>query len=74
MIDWAVNAYAKEFIFNLKLPMKGRYQQVNDDLQTMKDAFSHYNVKYELFAKHLYYDREEVTVHARLLSPPPTEL
>jgi 23S rRNA (cytidine2498-2'-O)-methyltransferase len=40
----------------------------------MKDAFSHYNVKYELFAKHLYYDREEVTVHARLLSPPPTEL
>tara|TARA_R110000751_G_scaffold94667_3_gene184776 strand:+ start:818 stop:1903 length:1086 start_codon:yes stop_codon:yes gene_type:complete len=74
MSEWLLKGQCQEAIFNLKLPMKGRYQQVNDDLQTMKDAFSHYNVKYELFAKHLYYDREEVTVHARLLSPPPTEL
>ena len=54
-------------MFNLKLQMKGRYQQVAGDLQTMKDAFSEHNVKYELYAKHLYYDREEVTVHARLI-------
>jgi 23S rRNA (cytidine2498-2'-O)-methyltransferase len=58
-------------MFNLKLPMKGRYQQVSDDLQSIKDAFSEHNVKYELYAKHLYFDREEVTVHARLLSPAP---
>jgi 23S rRNA (cytidine2498-2'-O)-methyltransferase len=74
MAKWLVNGYCKEAMFNLKLPMKGRYQQVNDDLQIMKDMFNEYNVKYELFAKHLYYDREEVTVHARLLSPlPPKE-
>jgi len=58
-------------MFNLKLPMKGRYQQVTNDLQSIKDAFALHNLRYELYAKHLYYDREEVTVHARLLSPAP---
>lgn len=71
MSEWLLNGYCKEAIFNLKLPMKGRYQQVTDDLQSMKDAFSEHKVKYELYAKHLYYDREEITVHARLLSPLP---
>jgi len=72
MADWLLHGYCKEAMFNLKLPMKGRYQQVANDLQSMKDAFSRHNVKYELYAKHLYYDREAVTVHARLLSPLPT--
>jgi 23S rRNA (cytidine2498-2'-O)-methyltransferase len=67
MSEWLLNGYCKEAMFNLKLPMKGRYQQVAGDLQTMKDAFSEHNVKYELYAKHLYYDREEITVHARLI-------
>lgn len=71
MSEWLLNGYCKEAMFNLKLPMKGRYQQVVEDLQAIKDAFSEQNVKYELYAKHLYYDREEVTVHARLLSPVP---
>jgi 23S rRNA (cytidine2498-2'-O)-methyltransferase len=71
MAEWLLNGYCKEAIFNLKLPMKGRYQEVINDLQIIKDAFNEHNVKYELYAKHLYYDREEVTVHARLLSPPP---
>lgn len=67
MSEWLLNGYCKEAMFNLKLPMKGRYQQVNEDLQTIKDAFSEHKVKYELYAKHLYYDREEITVHARLI-------
>lgn len=71
MSQWLLKGYCKEAMFNLKLPMKGRYQQVTKDLQAIKDAFSEQNVKYELYAKHLYYDREEVTVHARLLSPIP---
>lgn len=71
MAEWLLNGYCKEAIFNLKLPMKGRYQEVINDLQIIKDAFNEHNVKYELYAKHLYYDREEVTVHARLLSPLP---
>ena len=67
MSEWLLNGYCKEAIFNLKLPMKGRYQQVTDDLQSIKDAFNEHKVKYELYAKHLYYDREEITVHARLI-------
>jgi len=74
MTQWLLNGYCKEAIFNLKLPMKGRYQQVQTDLQMMKDAFAEQHVKYELYAKHLYYDREEITVHARLLSAPPQQL
>ncbi|WP_286272412.1 23S rRNA (cytidine(2498)-2'-O)-methyltransferase RlmM [Thalassotalea hakodatensis] len=71
MAEWLLRGDCKEAMFNLKLPMKGRYQQVQDDLQLIKDMFSEHQVKYELYAKHLYYDREEITVHARLLSPPP---
>jgi len=71
MSEWLLHGHCKEAMFNLKLPMKGRYQQVANDLQSIKDAFALHNLKYELYAKHLYYDREEVTVHARLLSPAP---
>ncbi len=71
MSEWLLRGYCKEAIFNLKLPMKGRYQQVTEDLQTIKDTFGKFNVKYELYAKHLYYDREEITVHARITSPLP---
>ncbi|MBL4909598.1 MAG: 23S rRNA (cytidine(2498)-2'-O)-methyltransferase RlmM [Alteromonadaceae bacterium] len=71
MAQWLLNGYCKEAMFNLKLPMKGRYQEVQKDLQLIKDMFAKEHVKYEIYAKHLYYDREEVTVHARLLSPVP---
>ncbi|GHF95486.1 23S rRNA (cytidine(2498)-2'-O)-methyltransferase RlmM [Thalassotalea marina] len=71
MATWLLRGDCKEAMFNLKLPMKGRYQQVQEDLQMIKDMFAEYDVKYELYAKHLYYDREEVTVHARLLTPAP---
>ncbi|MBL4940193.1 MAG: 23S rRNA (cytidine(2498)-2'-O)-methyltransferase RlmM [Colwellia sp.] len=67
MSEWLLNGHCKEAMFNLKLPMKGRYNQVTEDLQSIKDAFNQHKVKYELYAKHLYYDREEITVHARLL-------
>ena len=46
--------------------MKGRYAEVSKNLQTIKDMFAEQGLSYEMYAKHLYYDREEVTVHARL--------
>lgn len=70
MATWLLKGYCEEAMFNLKLPMKGRYQQVVEDLQTIRDMFSEHGVKYEMYAKHLYYDREEITVHARLLTKP----
>jgi 23S rRNA (cytidine2498-2'-O)-methyltransferase len=71
MAHWLLHGYCKEAIFNLKLPMKGRYQEVNKNLQAIKDEFVKHGVIYEMYAKHLYYDREEVTVHARIVSPLP---
>lgn len=66
MAQWLIDGDCKEAMFNLKLPMKGRYAEVTKNLQTIKDMFAEEGHNYEMYAKHLYYDREEVTVHARL--------
>ncbi len=70
MIDWAVNDFAKELIFNLKLPMKKRFDCVYENLELIRSELDKYGVKYELQAKHLYHDREEITVHLRVLRVP----
>ncbi|WP_371372698.1 23S rRNA (cytidine(2498)-2'-O)-methyltransferase RlmM [Thalassotalea aquiviva] len=68
MANWIVEGDCKEAIFNLKLPpTAGRYQLVMKNLQTIKDTMSEHDIWYEMYAKHLYYDREEVTVHLRRL-------
>ncbi|MDN3651553.1 23S rRNA (cytidine(2498)-2'-O)-methyltransferase RlmM [Thalassotalea ponticola] len=69
MASWIVDGDCKEAIFNLKLkPGKNRYQQVMKNLAQIKDVLSDNDVWYEMYAKHLYYDREEVTVHVRVLN------
>ncbi|WP_371189152.1 23S rRNA (cytidine(2498)-2'-O)-methyltransferase RlmM [Thalassotalea maritima] len=68
MASWIVDGDCKEAMFNLKLqPGKARYQQVMKNLQQIKDTLSEHDIWYEMYAKHLYYDREEVTVHVRVL-------
>lgn len=67
MGEWLIAGWAKETIFNLKLPMSRRYEQVKDDLQNLKIFLIENGVKFEMQAKHLYHDREEVTVHIRVL-------
>ena len=68
MASWMVDGDCKEAMFNLKLqPTKARYQQVMKGLQIIKDILSENDIWYEMYAKHLYYDREEVTVHLRNL-------
>ena len=57
MIDWAVNGFVKEPIFNLKLPMKKRFDAVYQCLDLIHEELTKYNIKYELQAKHLYHDR-----------------
>lgn len=68
MGEWIYRGWAKEAIFNLKLPMKGRYDEVLEDIETLKLFLSENGVKYRLQAKHLYHDREEITVHIQCLS------
>ncbi|WP_100913651.1 23S rRNA (cytidine(2498)-2'-O)-methyltransferase RlmM [Pseudoalteromonas spongiae] len=70
MIDWAVNGFVKEQIFNLKLPMKKRFDAVYQCLNLIHEELTKYNIKYELQAKQLYHDREEITVHIQILKVP----
>ncbi len=63
--EWLIKEWAKEAIFNLKLPMTRRYEQVTENLYQLKKLLQENGVKFEMQAKHLYHDREEVTVHIR---------
>ncbi|MCC3719769.1 23S rRNA (cytidine(2498)-2'-O)-methyltransferase RlmM [Rouxiella badensis] len=65
MGDWLVNGWCREAIFNLKLPMKKRYEEVSQILAHMKSRLAENDINVEIFAKQLYHDREEVTVHVR---------
>lgn len=66
MSKWLVNGWCKEMIFNLKLPMKKRYREVQFCLQTLEGDLRKQGLKYQLQAKHLFHDREEITVHVRM--------
>ncbi|CAM3599972.1 Ribosomal RNA large subunit methyltransferase M [Vibrio aerogenes CECT 7868] len=68
MGEWLIRGWAKEAIFNLKLPMKGRYEEVSEDIENLKLFFKENQVQFKLQAKHLYHDREEITVHVQILS------
>lgn len=67
MGEWLIRGLAKEAIFNLKLPMKGRYDEVLEDIENLKIFFKENEVPFKLQAKHLYHDREEITVHVQIL-------
>lgn len=61
---WAINGWFKEAIFNLKLPMKSRYKEVMAILNTMQEILKENGInEFQLQCKHLYHDRDEVTVH-----------
>ncbi len=66
MGKWLLNGWTQEAIFNLKLPMKKRYQEVQSCLQMLGDMLSAENKAFEMQAKQLYHDREEITVHVRV--------
>lgn len=65
VIDWMVNGWCREAIFNLKLPMKKRYEEVTQNLSMISAAMRDNGITAEVYAKQLYHDREEVTVHVR---------
>lgn len=68
MCDWLIQGDCQEIIFNLKLPMKKRYETVQEVLADMRERFAAANLAVEFQAKHLFHDREEVTVHLRKMS------
>jgi 23S rRNA (cytidine2498-2'-O)-methyltransferase len=57
---WLGNGWCRRAMFNLKLPMKKRYDEVQLCFDILRDAVD----GLELRAKQLYHDREEITVFA----------
>ena len=67
MVKWLVNGWCREAIFNLKLPMKKRYEEVKQNLTFLDEQLKENGVNALIQAKQLYHDREEVTVHVRCI-------
>lgn len=64
---WLAKGWCREAIFNLKLPMKQRYQVVQDCRARIETRLQEAGLRYELNFRQLYHDREEVTGHVRRL-------
>lgn len=58
---WIADGAARRSIFNLKLPMKKRYDEVRRCMQRMGEIVDAAAVKHTLAVRQLYHDREEVT-------------
>ena len=67
MAKWLISGWCRETIFNLKLPMKKRYQEVQLCLNYFEEELTKQGFWFRIQAKHLYHDREEITVHVTIL-------
>lgn len=61
--NWAESRWFKEAVFNLKLPMKKRYIELQLCSEIITLALDNAGIEYSLRFKQLYHDREEVTGH-----------
>ena len=60
--NWFAHGWCRHAIFNLKLPMKQRIAAVSAALSSIRSKLDMEGMNYRMSAKHLYHDREEVTV------------
>jgi 23S rRNA (cytidine2498-2'-O)-methyltransferase len=58
---WVGEGHARHTIFNLKLPMKKRYDEVRRCETIIRDGLAKARAKHALALRQLYHDREEVT-------------
>ncbi|KAA1174945.1 23S rRNA (cytidine(2498)-2'-O)-methyltransferase RlmM [Marinobacter salinexigens] len=60
-VDWIANGHCRFTIFNLKLPMKKRYDEWLICRDIIHSGLVEAGVVFQLKARHLYHDREEIT-------------
>lgn len=58
---WIAEGHARRAIFNLKLPMKKRYDEARRCESIIRDSLARARVKPALALRQLYHDREEIT-------------
>ena len=59
--DWVASGRCRHAIFNLKLPMKKRHEEIARCRELIGKRFAQANLSYRLRLKQLYHDREEIT-------------
>jgi 23S rRNA (cytidine2498-2'-O)-methyltransferase len=59
--QWIGKKWCSIAVFNLKLPMKKRYQEISRCREIISQELNRCKIGYEFKVKHLYHDREEVT-------------
>lgn len=64
--EWLAEGWCRYTVFNLKLPMKKRYDEVNLCRDVIEQTLAATGKRTEWRARHLYHDREEVTVFVRV--------
>lgn len=63
MAEWITEGWCQKAIFNLKLPMKQRFKEVQECLREFTQTCDKSGVKIFVKCKQLYHDRKEVTVY-----------
>ena len=66
MGDWLIRGDCRRALFNLKLPMKRRWESLQDCLGILQGRLDEAGLRYSLLCKQLYHDREEVTAYIAL--------
>ncbi len=61
MIHWLSRGWARHALFNLKLPMKRRYQGVRELSERLEAGIRPQRPGLRIRARHLYHDREEMS-------------
>ncbi|MFM8333071.1 MAG: 23S rRNA (cytidine(2498)-2'-O)-methyltransferase RlmM [Candidatus Methylumidiphilus sp.] len=64
---WLAEGHCRQAIFNLKLPMKKRYEELTRCRDLIETALDTAEVPFRLAFKQLYHDREEVTGYLQRL-------
>ncbi|WP_018983953.1 23S rRNA (cytidine(2498)-2'-O)-methyltransferase RlmM [Salinimonas chungwhensis] len=62
MGDWLVHRLAEHAIFNLKLPMKKRFETVSEAIALLQERLDKLDHEFVTCFKHLYHNRDEITV------------
>jgi len=63
MADWVATGRCRQAIFNLKLPMKKRLDEVRRCRDLIDQRMRRDGLRYELRLRQLYHDREEITAY-----------
>jgi 23S rRNA (cytidine2498-2'-O)-methyltransferase len=59
--QWIARSWCERTIFNLKLPMKKRFEEICRCKDIIAEELKRSSIRYSFCVKHLYHDREEVT-------------